>query len=74
MSENPFLSGNFAPVKDEVVAADLRVDGEIPVELNGRYLCNGPNPASEVNPARHHWFVGDGMVHGLRLEEGQPRW
>lgn len=74
MSENPFLSGNFAPVKDEVVATRLRVDGEIPVELNGRYLRNGPNPASEVNPARHHWFVGDGMVHGLRLEEGQPRW
>ena len=74
MSENPFLSGNFAPVKEEVVATDLRVDGEIPVELNGRYLRNGPNPASEVNPARHHWFVGDGMVHGLRLEEGQLRW
>jgi carotenoid cleavage dioxygenase len=42
--------------------------------LNGRYLRNGPNPATPQDPARYHWFVGDGMVHGLRLRDGKAEW
>jgi carotenoid cleavage dioxygenase len=69
-----YLSGNYAPVTEEVTAFDLPVIGELPVELNGRYLRNGPNPASAVDPATHHWFVGDGMVHGVRLRGGRAEW
>ena len=68
---NPYLEGNFAPVTEEVTAFDLPVEGELPKELNGRYLRNGPNPFSDVDNGSHHWFVGAGMVHGLRLREGQ---
>ncbi|MFE6854449.1 carotenoid oxygenase family protein, partial [Streptomyces sp. NPDC057674] len=34
----------FAPVTEEVDAAELEVTGEIPAALDGLYLRNGPNP------------------------------
>lgn len=71
---NPYLEGAFAPVSEEITSFDLPVLGELPDELNGRYLRNGPNPFAEVDPGRHHWFVGAGMVHGVRLCEGKALW
>jgi 8'-apo-carotenoid 13,14-cleaving dioxygenase len=71
---NPFLTGIHAPMKSELTIEDLPVIGAIPAALDGRYLRIGPNPAVPVDPAKHHWFVGDGMVHGLRLEGGRARW
>ena len=58
--ENPYLEGNFAPVTEEVTATDLQVEGELPKELNGRYLRNGPNPIDLASRSNHHWFVGSG--------------
>ncbi len=71
--ESRYLTGNFAPVTEEVTAVDLPVTGTIPESLRGRYLRNGPNPASAVDPATYHWFIGDGMVHGVRLARRQGR-
>lgn len=62
------LAGNYAPVGEELTAHDLPVTGRIPAELTGWYLRNGPNPA---DAAGGHWFFGDGMVHGVRLEGGR---
>ncbi|MDJ0869233.1 MAG: carotenoid oxygenase family protein [Myxococcota bacterium] len=70
---NPYLSGNFAPVDDELTALDLDVTGQIPRELNGRLLRIGPNPVAP-EPKSYHWFIGNGMVHGLRLRDGQAEW
>ncbi|HRE00078.1 MAG TPA: carotenoid oxygenase family protein, partial [Ilumatobacteraceae bacterium] len=61
-STNLYLTGNYAPVRDEVTAFDLPIVGQLPAELNGRYLRNGPNPIRPVG-ANYHWFTGDGMVH-----------
>ena len=69
-----YLSGNYAPVGDEVTAFDLPVIGTLPGELAGRYLRNGPNPIEPVDLATHHWFMGDGMVHGVRLRDGRAEW
>ena len=69
-----FLKDNYAPVAVETTATDLPVIGELPRELAGRYLRNGPNPVADVDPATHHWFLGDGMVHGVRLEDGKAAW
>jgi carotenoid cleavage dioxygenase-like enzyme len=66
-----FLEGNFAPVVDEVTAFDLPVTGAIPAGLSGRYLRNGSNPASGT---AGHWFFGDGMVHGIRIDGGRAEW
>lgn len=65
-----FRTGNYAPVHDELTAFDLPVEGSIPAELNGWYLRNGPN----ARAGAAHWCVGDGMVHGVRLENGRAAW
>lgn len=71
---NPYLTGIHTPVKKEVTLTDLKVTGEIPASLNGLYVRNGPNPLKAPNPATHHWFTGDGMLHGLRLKDGKAQW
>jgi carotenoid cleavage dioxygenase len=70
---HPFLTGIHTPMTGEVTIEDLTVTGAIPPALDGRYLRIGPNPIA-ADPRRHHWFVGDGMIHGLRLEGGRARW
>ncbi len=73
VTENPFLAGNYGPVTEERTDTDLAVDGAIPQELRGRYLRIGPNPL--VAPSGpYHWFLGDGMVHGVELGDGAARW
>lgn len=68
--DNPYLRGNFAPIVDELTIDNLSVIGEIPRELNGLYVRNGPNP--QLPPkGTYHWFDGDGMLHGVHLEDGQ---
>ena len=68
-SDTPFyLRGAHAPVKDEVEAFDLPVRGALPPELDGHFLRNGPNPPAG-DPG--HWFLGDGMLHGVELRDGQ---
>jgi carotenoid cleavage dioxygenase len=68
----PFhLTGNFAPVAGELTATDLRVEGALPPELRGLYVRQTPNPVTGSSP---HWFLGDGMVHGVRLENGRAAW
>ena len=67
------LEGPLAPVTEEVTAFDLPVTGTLPAELHGRYLRNGPNPLGLDDPVQH-WFVGPGMVHGVRLRDGRAEW
>ena len=65
-----FQRGNYAPVADELTEFDLTVEGSIPPELDGWYLRNGPNPRESTG----HWFTGDGMIHGIRVENGRAAW
>jgi len=71
---NPFLVGAFAPVKDETTTEVLKVQGELPLDLNGLYVRIGPNPMKTPNAKKHHWFTGDGMVHGIALQGGKAQW
>jgi carotenoid cleavage dioxygenase-like enzyme len=71
---NPYLLGNYAPVDTEETVTDLPVTGSLPGTLNGRYLRTGPNPITPPEPATYHWFTCDGMVHGIRIEDGEARW
>ena len=68
--ENPFLRGIFAPVSTEITTDDLKVIGEIPMDLDGAYLRNGPNPIFQPR-GRYHWFDGDGMVHAIEFHNGK---
>ena len=72
-SENPFLKGVHTPMTGEKTIEDLAVTGTIPAELDGRYVRIGPNPFGDAGKG-HHWFIGDGMVHGVRLKGGKAEW
>jgi carotenoid cleavage dioxygenase len=74
MTTTTFLDGNFAPVTEEVTVTELAVTGTVPPELAGRLVRIGPNPATPPDPATYHWFLGDGMVHGVRLRDGRAEW
>ena len=81
---NPFLSGNFAPVRSEDDFANLPIKGEIPQALRGTLYRTGPNPQFDPRDPNHHWFAGDGMLHAFAIENGKvsyknryvrtPRW
>ena len=66
---NPYLSGNFAPVRSED-DFELTVIGEIPKGLRGTLYRTGPNPQFEPR-GEYHWFSGDGMIHAFHVEDGK---
>jgi carotenoid cleavage dioxygenase len=74
VSDNPHLSGNFAPVGSEIDAADLPVvAGRIPDDLRGVYMRNGSNPL--FKPLSYTYpFDGDGMIHAVYLDGGRARY
>jgi len=72
----PAFQSNLAPVAEEVddLPAEL-LSGSLPDEIAGTLLRIGPNPRFvPPDPASHHWFLGDGMVHALRLGGGRCRY
>ncbi|AFZ56429.1 carotenoid oxygenase family protein [Anabaena cylindrica FACHB-243] len=67
---NPYLDGNFAPVRQEITTDSLKVIGELPSDLSGMFVRNGPNP--QHSPiGQYHWFDGDGMLHGVQISNGK---
>lgn len=61
----------YLPIDTEYDLADLPVEGELPSGLSGTLYRNGPNPQfPPLDPLRHHWFIGDGMVHAFVLRGG----
>src|SRR5262249_55971551 len=59
---NPFLQGNFGPVREEITAENLKVIGRLHPEMDGMFVRNGPNP--QFAPlGNYHLFEGDGMLH-----------
>jgi carotenoid cleavage dioxygenase len=67
---NLYIKGMFAPVHHEIAADDLPVLGELPPDLAGMFLRNSPN-ARFPPEGRYHWFDGDGMLHGMRIQGGK---
>ena len=66
----PALAGNNAPVHDELAIDRLEVEGELPADMNGLYVRNGPN-AFYPPDWRYHAYDGDGMLHAVRFDRGQ---
>ena len=66
-----WLEGNFAPVTDELTETELPVTGQVPAEIDGLYVRNGANPVTGMS---QHWFLGHGMLHGVRLRDGGAQW
>ncbi len=69
-----WLTGVYAPIDDELDAADLQITGELPAGLRGSFWRNGPNQVF-APLGRYHVFDGDGMIHALDLDgEGGARY
>jgi len=69
-----YLTGPFAPVTAEVDVADLRVEGELPADLDGAYLRNGPNPRFSPIGGYLYPIDGDGMLHRVEVSGGRARY
>lgn len=68
--DNPYLHGVYAPTVNEIEQANLPVLGDLPADLCGAYLRNGPNPVHQPQN-RYHPFDGDGMLHAVYFKDGQ---
>ncbi len=68
--DNVWLQGNRAPVREERTVEHLEIAGELPEELSGILVRNGPNPRFAPN-GRYHWWDGDGMIHAVHIEGGR---
>ena len=71
--DRAFMRGLHTPMTEEKTLSNLTVTGAIPAELDGRYVRIGPNPQFAEGKG-HHWFAGDGMVHGIKLKGGRAEW
>ncbi|MET0626992.1 MAG: carotenoid oxygenase family protein [Acidimicrobiia bacterium] len=71
---NEYLTGRFAAVHREIDTTKLDVVGDLPRDLAGVYIRNGPNP--KFPPLGSYTFPmeGDGMLHALWLENGEARY
>ncbi len=72
--ENPYLRSFHAPTTSDSRCVRLEVvAGELPRDLEGAYVRNGPNqvlPPSNL----YHWFDGDGMVHAVYFRDGRAEY
>jgi carotenoid cleavage dioxygenase-like enzyme len=71
LASEPHLQGVFASQDREVDVADLLVEGELPLELDGEYLRNGPNPRFTPLGSYLYPLDGDGMMHRVSLQDGK---
>jgi carotenoid cleavage dioxygenase len=66
----PGLNGPNAPIDREIAATELEVIGEMPKDLNGIHVRNGPNPWFPPD-WRYHVYDGDGMLHAAYFDNGK---
>jgi carotenoid cleavage dioxygenase-like enzyme len=68
--DHPYLHGVFAPTQREYDADNLEVEGELPADLYGAYVLNGPSQRFEpIN--KYHYYDGDGMLRAIYFRDGK---
>lgn len=70
--DNPFLKGPFRPQGREFAVSgdEMQIIGEVPEDLDGIYIRNTHNNATDPRGI-YHPFDGDGMLHAIKFEEGK---
>lgn len=73
MTRHALNDGVLAPVEEERELVDLKVTGNLPQDLRGMLLRNGPNPFSGRFQGDDvlSWWPEAAMLHGLRFEDGR---
>lgn len=68
MTADPFRSGAFAPVTQDLPFTACSVTaGRLPVDIAGRYVRNGPNTPLEPAGPYAYPIDGDGMLHEIQF-------
>ena len=75
--DHPYVHGWFAPTNREYDADNLEIEGELPADLYGAYVMNGPS--QRFAPAnRYHYYDGDAMLRAIYFRDGtasfRQRW
>lgn len=68
--DHPYLHGLFAPTDREYDADDLEVEGELPKDLYGAYVMNGPSQRF-VPANRYHYYDGDALLRAIYFRDGK---
>lgn len=71
---NSYPQAHRTPLEAEHVSFDLPVTGRIPTGLDGLYARTGPNALPGQRSRHGHHPIDDGMVHGVRLQDGRCLW
>ena len=67
--DHPYVHGWFAPTNREYDADNLEIEGELPADLYGAYVMNGPS--QRFAPAnRYHYYDGDAMLRAIYFRDG----
>lgn len=78
MSEPPIdlNAGVLAPLSSETTLGPVSVTGQLPPELNGTLVRNGPNPLDGrfAGDDMLSWWVEAAMVHGVAISDGKVDW
>ena len=69
--KSDYSKPGFAPVHNELINSQIRIEGQLPADLEGLYLRNGTNSPFDRNEGRRHMFNGAGMIHQIDIRKGQ---
>ena len=69
---NKFLQESYGPIHEERVVEfeQMTVTGEVPKDLTGIYVRNGPNLKHDP-VGKYHRYDGDGMLHSMQFKDGR---
>ncbi|MTD55612.1 carotenoid oxygenase family protein [Amycolatopsis pithecellobii] len=68
---NPYNVPGYKPVRQEHRHVPLKVEGDLPEDLEGVYLRTGTNSQFDDDNVRMHAFNGAGMIHQVQIKDGQ---
>lgn len=72
VAHTPALTGVFAPTQEELDGVPLElIAGEVPRDLDGAYIRNGPNARFPPIGSYTYPLDGDGMLHAVYLHDGR---
>jgi carotenoid cleavage dioxygenase len=72
-NSSPLLSDGRAPLRAEVSEdGPFEVAGIVPPALDGLLLMLGPNPIVVADPEGYRAGEGEGMLHRVAIDDGQP--
>ena len=70
LKQNPQLLG-FANVENNFSIQPLKIEGRMPLKLNGQFYRNGPGKHERGEIRYQHLFEGDGMLQQFRISNGK---